>query len=253
MLHQPLAPLDFTLHWSIHDLFRMWTPTSSAPNRQPYLYGTEHQTRAAMPCDKSCAMVSLCSLHSRAFRTQLLSFAGPFLPGLCPRKLGPVGCPPEDCTRPGDHCTISTTCPAFFLHCTECVPLLQLPPDASPGRCCALFLNCMASPFTHVPAQTLYAAAYNVVFYMGLGLLAFKNPMDTWVEVKKVFWRLMKAGWKLWPLVHCFTYTVIPTSHKVRPTLLPVSPPPPPPIPLGQESVCCMLGVRRSHINPSPY
>jgi len=63
--------------------------------------------------------------------------------------------------------------------------------------------------------QTLYAAAYNVVFYMGLGLFAFRNPLETWGEVQRVFWRLMKAGWKLWPLVHCFTYTVIPTTHKL--------------------------------------
>jgi len=63
--------------------------------------------------------------------------------------------------------------------------------------------------------QTIYVACYNVMFYMGLGLFALKDPRESWAEFRKIFWRLMKAGWKVWPLVHCFTYTIVPTSHKL--------------------------------------
>ena len=50
---------------------------------------------------------------------------------------------------------------------------------------------------------------------MGLGLLAFRSPRETWADTKKDFWRIMKAGWRVWPLVTCITYTVIPMTHRV--------------------------------------
>ena len=29
------------------------------------------------------------------------------------------------------------------------------------------------------------------------------------------FWRLLRAGWKLWPFVGVITYTYVPTAHRV--------------------------------------
>lgn len=63
--------------------------------------------------------------------------------------------------------------------------------------------------------QTFYAAAYNVMFYSCQGLFRGNSVQTVLNDVRNQFWRLMKAGWKLWPFVHCFTYTIIPTEHKV--------------------------------------
>jgi len=63
--------------------------------------------------------------------------------------------------------------------------------------------------------QTAYAAVYNVVFYMAVGLGRGDNPVAVTEDIKANFVRLMKAGWKLWPFVHIITYAVIPPQHKV--------------------------------------
>ncbi|KAK3271590.1 hypothetical protein CYMTET_20071 [Cymbomonas tetramitiformis] len=63
--------------------------------------------------------------------------------------------------------------------------------------------------------QTFYAAAYNVMFYSCQGLLRGNSVQTVLSDIRNQFWRLLKAGWKLWPFVHCFTYTIIPTEHKV--------------------------------------
>eukprot|EP00239_Pterosperma_sp_CCMP1384_P001857 CAMPEP_0197849250 /NCGR_PEP_ID=MMETSP1438-20131217/11382_1 /TAXON_ID=1461541 /ORGANISM="Pterosperma sp., Strain CCMP1384" /LENGTH=380 /DNA_ID=CAMNT_0043461837 /DNA_START=958 /DNA_END=2100 /DNA_ORIENTATION=+ len=63
--------------------------------------------------------------------------------------------------------------------------------------------------------QSMYAALYNTVFYTALGLFRGDSISVVVNDIKSNFWRLMKAGWKLWPFVHIITYSFIPTSHKV--------------------------------------
>jgi protein Mpv17 len=55
--------------------------------------------------------------------------------------------------------------------------------------------------------QTFYVATYNTVFFCGIGALRGDRPKQIFADIKREFWHTMKAGWKLWPLVHCITYT----------------------------------------------
>eukprot|EP00238_Polyblepharides_amylifera_P001634 CAMPEP_0196573930 /NCGR_PEP_ID=MMETSP1081-20130531/3738_1 /TAXON_ID=36882 /ORGANISM="Pyramimonas amylifera, Strain CCMP720" /LENGTH=441 /DNA_ID=CAMNT_0041891787 /DNA_START=291 /DNA_END=1616 /DNA_ORIENTATION=+ len=75
-------------------------------------------------------------------------------------------------------------------------------------------------PWWSVPAhialdQSLYTAVYNVIYYSSVGLVRGDKPSLVLSSVKRNFWRLMKAGWRLWPFVHIITYSLIPAEHRV--------------------------------------
>ena len=42
-----------------------------------------------------------------------------------------------------------------------------------------------------------------------------ESPQVIATTVKATWWDLLKAGWRLWPLVHLFTYGIIPVQHRL--------------------------------------
>lgn len=42
-----------------------------------------------------------------------------------------------------------------------------------------------------------------------------ESPQVIANTVKSSWWDLLKAGWRMWPLVHLFTYGVIPVQHRL--------------------------------------
>jgi len=63
--------------------------------------------------------------------------------------------------------------------------------------------------------QTLYLALYNSIYYLTLGRLAGRPLLEVARQYSAQFWRLLRAGWKLWPFVGVITYTYVPTAHRV--------------------------------------
>jgi len=62
--------------------------------------------------------------------------------------------------------------------------------------------------------QTVYASAYNCIYLSCIDLLKGMPLADIKADVAKNNVPMLKAGWKLWPMVHTLTYTVIPKEHK---------------------------------------
>ncbi|PON80606.1 Mpv17/PMP [Parasponia andersonii] len=63
--------------------------------------------------------------------------------------------------------------------------------------------------------QTVWAAVWNSIYYVVLGLLRFESPTSILTELKSTFWPLMTAGWKLWPFAHLITYGMIPIEQRL--------------------------------------
>lgn len=63
--------------------------------------------------------------------------------------------------------------------------------------------------------QTVWAAVWNSIYYMVLGLLRLESPADIFHELKATFWPMLTAGWKLWPFAHVITYGVIPLEQRL--------------------------------------
>lgn len=63
--------------------------------------------------------------------------------------------------------------------------------------------------------QTVWAAIWNSIYYVALGLLRFESPDNIFRELKATFWLLLTAGWKLWPFAHLITYGVIPLEQRL--------------------------------------
>jgi hypothetical protein len=63
--------------------------------------------------------------------------------------------------------------------------------------------------------QTVWSLAWNSCYYVLLGLLKLESPATIAQTVRNSWWDLLKAGWRLWPLVHIFTYGVIPVQHRL--------------------------------------
>ena len=63
--------------------------------------------------------------------------------------------------------------------------------------------------------QTLYLTLYNTLYYLVLGRLAGRPLREVARQYAEQFWRLLQAGWKLWPFVGVITYTWVPTAHRV--------------------------------------
>ncbi|GMY10054.1 mpv17-like protein [Fagus crenata] len=63
--------------------------------------------------------------------------------------------------------------------------------------------------------QTVWAAIWNSIYFVVLGLLRFESPSNIFNELKTTFWPLLTAGWKLWPFAHLITYGVIPVEQRL--------------------------------------
>lgn len=63
--------------------------------------------------------------------------------------------------------------------------------------------------------QTVWAAIWNSIYYVALGLLRFESPDNIFRELKATFWLMLTAGWKLWPFAHLITYGVIPLEQRL--------------------------------------
>ncbi|KAG9149825.1 hypothetical protein Leryth_025887 [Lithospermum erythrorhizon] len=63
--------------------------------------------------------------------------------------------------------------------------------------------------------QTIWAAVWNSIYFMVLGLLRLESPSNILNELKSTFLPLLTAGWKLWPFAHLVTYGVIPVEQRL--------------------------------------
>jgi hypothetical protein len=63
--------------------------------------------------------------------------------------------------------------------------------------------------------QTVWSLFWNSTYYILLGLLKFESPLVIAATVRSTWWDLLKAGWRLWPLVHLLTYGIIPVQHRL--------------------------------------
>uniref|UniRef100_A0A3N7FFK4 Uncharacterized protein n=1 Tax=Populus trichocarpa TaxID=3694 RepID=A0A3N7FFK4_POPTR len=63
--------------------------------------------------------------------------------------------------------------------------------------------------------QTLWAAAWNSIYFTALGFLRLESPASIFSELTATFWPMLTAGWKLWPFAHLITYGVIPVEQRL--------------------------------------
>ncbi|KAK7324735.1 hypothetical protein VNO77_28536 [Canavalia gladiata] len=63
--------------------------------------------------------------------------------------------------------------------------------------------------------QTMWAAVWNSIYFVVLGLLRLESLTNIYGELKSTFWPMLTAGWKLWPFAHLITYGVIPVEQRL--------------------------------------
>ncbi|KAL5737959.1 hypothetical protein ACOSP7_030720 [Xanthoceras sorbifolium] len=63
--------------------------------------------------------------------------------------------------------------------------------------------------------QTVWAAAWNSIYYTVLGFLRLESPLSVFSELRATFWPMLTAGWKLWPFAHLVTYGLIPVEQRL--------------------------------------
>ncbi|PWA51335.1 peroxisomal membrane 22 kDa (Mpv17/PMP22) family protein [Artemisia annua] len=63
--------------------------------------------------------------------------------------------------------------------------------------------------------QTAWAAVWNSIYFVVVGLLRFESPVTIFSELKATFWPMLTAGWKLWPFAHIITYGVVPIEQRL--------------------------------------
>ncbi|KAI3465721.1 hypothetical protein Pfo_022384 [Paulownia fortunei] len=63
--------------------------------------------------------------------------------------------------------------------------------------------------------QSVWAAAWNSIYYVVLGFLRLESPVNIFDELKATFWPMLTAGWKLWPFAHLITYGVVPVEQRL--------------------------------------
>ncbi|XP_028751858.1 mpv17-like protein [Neltuma alba] len=63
--------------------------------------------------------------------------------------------------------------------------------------------------------QTVWAAIWNSIYFVVLGLLRAESISNIYGELKSTFWPMLTAGWKLWPFAHLITYGVIPVEQRL--------------------------------------
>ncbi|KAG9159560.1 hypothetical protein Leryth_013548 [Lithospermum erythrorhizon] len=63
--------------------------------------------------------------------------------------------------------------------------------------------------------QTVWAAIWNSIYFILLGVLRFESPITIFTELKSTFTPMLTAGWKLWPFAHLVTYGLIPVEQRL--------------------------------------
>ncbi|KAF5181262.1 Peroxisomal membrane (Mpv17/PMP22) family protein [Thalictrum thalictroides] len=63
--------------------------------------------------------------------------------------------------------------------------------------------------------QTIWAAIWNSIYFVALGLLRLDTPANIFDELKATFLPMLTAGWKLWPFAHLITYGAIPLEQRL--------------------------------------
>ncbi|XP_071702123.1 uncharacterized protein [Rutidosis leptorrhynchoides] len=63
--------------------------------------------------------------------------------------------------------------------------------------------------------QTAWAAVWNSIYFIVVGLLRFESPFTIFNELGTTFWPMLTAGWKLWPFAHIITYGVVPIEQRL--------------------------------------
>ena len=63
--------------------------------------------------------------------------------------------------------------------------------------------------------QTLWAATWNALYLSLLGAMRLESPSVIRSSVASSGWDVLRAGWRLWPLVHLLTYTVVPLNARL--------------------------------------
>ncbi|XP_065862141.1 uncharacterized protein [Euphorbia lathyris] len=63
--------------------------------------------------------------------------------------------------------------------------------------------------------QTAWAALWNSIYFIALGILRLESPFTIFSELKATFFPMLTAGWKLWPFAHLITYGVIPVEQRL--------------------------------------
>lgn len=77
----------------------------------------------------------------------------------------------------------------------------------------------------HTKSQTCYLCRnptgkvgnpelWGVSRLFGAGAMKLESPSIILETVKASWWDLVKAGWRVWPIVHLVTYTVIPCRDR---------------------------------------
>lgn len=63
--------------------------------------------------------------------------------------------------------------------------------------------------------QTVWSLFWNSTYYVLLGILKAESPKTIVSSVQQSWWDLLRAGWRLWPIVHICTYGIIPVQHRL--------------------------------------
>ncbi|CAM9932650.1 unnamed protein product, partial [Phaeothamnion confervicola] len=63
--------------------------------------------------------------------------------------------------------------------------------------------------------QSVYFATKCSAYIALVALLRGDGPAAAGQQVKDRLWPVLTTGWKFWPIVHVFTYSVIPPRHRV--------------------------------------
>lgn len=63
--------------------------------------------------------------------------------------------------------------------------------------------------------QTVWSLFWNSTYFALLGILKAESPVTIVNSVQESWFDLLKAGWRIWPLVHLLTYSVVPLQHRL--------------------------------------
>lgn len=63
--------------------------------------------------------------------------------------------------------------------------------------------------------QTVFGPIWNNSYIILLGIMQLQKPSQILEDMKRTTIPLVLSGLKLWPLVHCITYTVIPVENRL--------------------------------------
>jgi protein Mpv17 len=63
--------------------------------------------------------------------------------------------------------------------------------------------------------QTAWAALWNSIYFVTIGLLRLESPVTVWKELRQSFVPMITAGWKLWPFAHLITYGLVPVEQRL--------------------------------------